>query len=140
MKMSNPRIPNSGPTPTRKFQMRTLPNNADPTPEIDEVMRILERLNSELQDLLVRGLRVSGLAHLKPLRTIQFELQKIGAEHVSGRLSVLISAIEADQSHAASALLQTQASLRLFERILTLRAAEFALQAAMPDKSSEARQ
>lgn len=91
---------------------------------IVEVMQTLERLNTELQDLLVRGLRVCGPEHLRPLRALHAELQRIGADYLTARLSSLMDAIEGDQRDAAAALLQTQAALRLFERILTLRAVE----------------
>jgi hypothetical protein len=41
--------------------------------EIEEVVGTLDRLNSELQDLLVRGLRICGSEHLRPLRGIHTE-------------------------------------------------------------------
>lgn len=92
--------------------------------EIDEVVDTLDRLNGELQDLLVRGLRVCGPEHLGTLRAIHSELTRVGAEHLAERLAVLMSALEADDRNAAAALLHTQASLRVFERVLTLQVAE----------------
>ena len=58
--------------------------------EIDEVVDTLDRLNNELQDLLVRGLRVCGPEHLGSLRAIHLELIRVGAEHLAERLSELL--------------------------------------------------
>ena len=99
--------------------------------EIDEVVATLDRLNGELQDLLVRGLRVCGPEHLGTLRGIHSELERAGAEHLAGRLASLTSALEADDRRAAAALLETQTSLRVFERVLTLQVAEETLAASL---------
>lgn len=99
--------------------------------EIEEVVGTLDRLNSELQDLLVRGLRICGPEHLLPLRGIHSELDRIGASHLGGRLSKLISAIESDSREAAVDLLRTQASLRVFERVLTVKVATLKLDSMM---------
>ncbi|MDB5345466.1 MAG: hypothetical protein JWP89_3843 [Schlesneria sp.] len=99
--------------------------------EIEEVVGTLDRLNSELQDLLVRGLRICGSEHLRPLRGIHNELDRIGATHLAGRLTKLISAIESDSREAAVDLLRTQASLRVFERVLTLKVAALKLDSMM---------
>ncbi len=101
--------------------------------EIDEVASTLERLNGELQELLIRGIRVCGPEHLSALKGIQGELARVGAEHLAERLHTLIAAIENDDRSAASALMQTQASLRVFERVLTLQVAEQALAACLRD-------
>jgi hypothetical protein len=105
--------------------------------EIAEVVDSLERLHSELQDLLVRGLRVCGPEHLSPLRSLQNELKRIGASHLAGRLTALIGAIETDDRQSASFLLRTQASLRVFERVLTLRVAADCLEEAFPASGLE---
>ena len=102
--------------------------------DIDEVVDTLDRLNGELQDLLVRGLRVCGPEHLGALKAIHSELSRVGAEHLAGRLAALTSALEADDRNSAAALLQTQSSLRVFERVLTLQVAE---QTLTPDPHSE---
>lgn len=110
--------------------------------EIAEVVDTLERLNLELQELLLRGLRVCGSEHLRPLRGLQAELTRIGASHLSRRLSALIAAIEADDRSSATELLRTQASLRVFERILTLRVAANQLQMVVvadePERAEDA--
>lgn len=99
--------------------------------EIDEVVAMLDRLNGELQDLLMRGLRVCGPEHLGTLKSIHSELQRAGAEHLAGRLASLTSALEADDRRAAVALLEIQTSLRVFERVLTLQMAEQTLTASL---------
>ncbi len=101
--------------------------------EIDET---LERLNSSLLDLMIRGLRVCGPEHLNSLKAIHKHLHDVGAKYLSGRLQKLIAAIEADAPNAASELMETQAAMRVFERILTLRFADSTLssQQEAPDE------
>jgi len=107
--------------------------------EIQEACDTIERLNKELQDLVVRGLQVCGPQHLAPLRGLHAELARIGAQHVADRLQQLISAIEAGTSAAAAELLSTQATLRVFERVLTLRYAAAVLRWPSPDGGLENR-
>ncbi|MBS0202289.1 MAG: hypothetical protein JSS49_05260 [Planctomycetes bacterium] len=99
--------------------------------EIAEVVDTLDRLHSELHVLLVRGLRVCGPEHLTPLRSLHAELERIGAVHVAGRLETLINAMTADHREAAAALLRTQASLRVFERVLTIRVSAMQLESVV---------
>jgi hypothetical protein len=87
-----------------------------------EIVATVERLESELVDLGIRGLRAVGPQHLAALQSLHEELQRIGADHLAGRIEFLVSAIRADDREAAVALLRTQASLRVFERVLTLQA------------------
>lgn len=99
--------------------------------EIDEVIATLERLNSQLQDLVVRGLRVCGPEHLSALRATQSELARTGANHLAERLVNLAAAIDSDDRRSAAALLETQTSLRVFERVLSMRVAEESLAAVV---------
>lgn len=89
-----------------------------------EVSDTLERLSSQLQDLTVRGLRVCGPEHLMALRAIGEHLSDVGAKYLANRLQKLVAAIEADASNAAAELMETQAAMRVFERILTLQFAD----------------
>ena len=88
--------------------------------ELLEVNDTLERLNGDLQDLMIRGLRVCGPEHLNALKSIQQHLAQVGAKYLADRLCKLIAAIEADSPSAAAELMETQASMRVFERVLTL--------------------
>ncbi len=91
--------------------------------ELAEVIQTIERVRGEFEDLAVRGLRASGPEHLAPLKAVRDEFERIGAAHVSSGIGELLAAIESDDSVAARRLLQAQTSLRMFERILTLKVA-----------------
>ena len=88
--------------------------------ELLEINDTLERLNDDLQDLMIRGLRVCGPEHLSVLKSIQQHLTEVGAKYLADRLCKLIAAIQADSPSAAAELMETQASMRVFERVLTL--------------------
>lgn len=96
-------------------------------PEFDETLQTLEHLQRVLENLLVRGLNSAGPQELKALSALEEELGRIGAGHLAGKLRELRQCIETDPPAAAPVLLQTQASLRVFERILTLESAAEAL-------------
>ena len=86
----------------------------------DEITYTLGRLQAEIEDLAVGGLRAAGPERLPALEATREDLARVGALHLAGRLSDLTSAIRADDRSAAAALMRTQASLRVFERLLTL--------------------
>jgi hypothetical protein len=91
--------------------------------ETDEIVQAIERLQGEFEDLTVRGLRSAGAEHLKPLMALREEFERIGAGHLAGRIGAAIDALRNGDPQAAAALMRAQASLRVFERILTLEAA-----------------
>lgn len=92
-----------------------------------EIQQIVEHLQSVLENLVTRGLRAAGVAERNALATLGAEFTRIGAGHLAERVLVLREAIENDHRDAPERLLKTQASLRLFERILTLEVARAAL-------------
>ena len=106
--------------------------------ETDEIVQTIERLQGELEDLTVRGLRSSGPEHLGALTALREEFERIGADHLAGRIAGLVEAVRNDEVGAAAALLRTQASLRVFERVLTLETAADALRALLQDEKGEA--
>ncbi len=91
--------------------------------ELAEITYALGRLQAELEDLAVGGLRVSGPERLPVLRAVQEDLAQVGASHLASRLGALVEAVSGDRREAAAALARTQASLRVFERVLTLEVA-----------------
>jgi hypothetical protein len=105
--------------------------------EIDEIVQTIERLQGELEDLAVRGLRSAGPSDLATLRAVREEFERIGAGHLAGRIADVIAAIEQGDRHAARPLLRAQASLRVFERILTLDVAASSLQAMLTELEDE---
>ncbi len=87
---------------------------------IDEIVYTLGRLQAELEDLAVGGLRAAGKERLPALEALREDLEKTGASVMSARLEALVAAIRDDRREAGAALMRAQAALRLFERLLTL--------------------
>ena len=94
-----------------------------------EIQQIVEHLQSVLENLVTRGLRTAGPAERNALGTLGDEFTRIGAGHLAEQVLSLREAIENDAREAPERLLKTQASLRLFERILTLEVARASLAA-----------
>jgi len=80
----------------------------------------LGRLQSELEDLAVGGLRAAGPERLPVLKTLRDDLGRAGASAIATRLDTLVEAIRDDRRDAGAALMRAQAGVRLFERLLTL--------------------
>jgi hypothetical protein len=102
-----------------------------------EIVHTIERLQTSLEELAVRGLRSAGPQDLKALSSLREEFQRIGAEHLAGRIGVLSDAIRDDDRTAAASLLRAQASLRVFERILTLETAHDQFERARQAREGE---
>lgn len=108
---------------------------------MEEVVQTIERLQQTFEDLAVRGLRSCGPEQLTVLSSLHEELDRIGAAHIAGRLEDVIAKIRNDDRGSARALMRAQASLRVFERLLTLGTVEAEmsrLQAALDGGSFEA--
>jgi hypothetical protein len=97
--------------------------------ETEEIAQAIDRLQAAFEDLAVRGLRSAGPSDLAALRAAGTEFERVGAGHLAERIAAVVGAIENDDRGAARALLRAQASLRVFERVLTLEVAAGALQA-----------
>jgi hypothetical protein len=91
--------------------------------EVLEIQQVVEHLQGVLENLITRGLRSAGLAERNALATLGEELTRIGAGHLAERVMDLRDALEKDDADGPSRLFKTQASLRLFERVLTLEVA-----------------
>jgi hypothetical protein len=92
-----------------------------PADELEELRVILDRIRTLLETLVVRGLRACGPDELARLASCAEHLEQTGAGHVSALLSDLRNQIERDERTAPQKLLETQTSVRLLERLLTLR-------------------
>ncbi|HEY2585335.1 MAG TPA: hypothetical protein VGI81_06180 [Tepidisphaeraceae bacterium] len=91
-------------------------------PEHEQLRVSIERLRSMLDGLVVRGLRACGPDELRQLQAYAEDLERSGAGHVSSILVELRERIERNERDAARTLLMAQTSVRLLERLLTLRA------------------
>ena len=89
-------------------------------PEHEEIAQTVEHLQRAFEDLAVRGLRSAGPDQLARLTALGAELERIGASHLAGRVAAVVEGVRNHDRAAAAALLRAQASLRVFERILTL--------------------
>lgn len=111
--------------------------------EVLEIQQIVEHLQGVLDNLITRGLRTAGLAERNALSTLGDEFTRIGAGHLAERVLALRDALEAGTADSPQRLFKAQASLRLFERILTLEVARGALsrwkeaQSAAPEAVDE---
>src|SRR6478672_4709336 len=94
--------------------------NAIPT-EFEELRIHIERLRTLLETLVVRGLRACGPDELAQLQSYADHLQQSGAGHVAAVLLELRGLIEKDDRASARKLLKAQTSVRVLERLLTLR-------------------
>jgi hypothetical protein len=95
--------------------------------EVAEIQQIVDHLQGVLENLITRGLAAAGSAERNALATLGDEFARIGATHLAERARELREAIENQRRDSATRLLKTQASLRLFERVLTLEVARGSL-------------
>jgi hypothetical protein len=114
-------------------------NEAAPTisNECDELRVNIERLRTLLESLLIRGLRACGPDELARLGSYAEHLDRSGAGHVAGALAELQACIEKDDRASARALLRAQMSVRLLERLLTLRVVKSQYEASLSAPPAE---
>ena len=84
-----------------------------------EIVGIIERVQGDLADLAIRGLRVVGPQHLASLENVCEEFSRINASFLANKIGELVAAIRNDDPIAACQLMRTQTTLRLFERFVT---------------------
>lgn len=76
-----------------------------------------------------------GPGELAPLEAIQTEFKRIGADHLASRIGELVTSCRNGSADAPKALLRAQTSLRLFERILSLKTVPAQLQSLVETES-----
>lgn len=112
------------------------------SPDFEELRISVERLRTLLEGLVVRGLRACGPDELGQLKAFVDEFERAGAAHIASALATLHEQAERGERHAASTLLTAQISVRMLDRLLTLRVAkgayEMAIQAAQGDENTAA--
>ena len=91
--------------------------------ETAEIVQTIEHVQSAFDDLTVRGLRSASAEQLATLSALREEFERIGAGHLAGRIAAVVEALRGGEAKAAAALMRAQASLRVFERVLTLQVA-----------------
>ena len=94
---------------------------SSPATDCEELRITIERLRALLEELTVRGLRACGPDQLRQLESFAQQLEQSGAGHVGAALADLHARIGTGDRAAARALLMAQTSVRLLERLLTLR-------------------
>jgi hypothetical protein len=107
--------------------------------EFEELRVTIERLRAMLESLIVRGLRACGSDEIAQLQSYIDYLDKAGASHIAGVLTELREQIEKDDRVSARTLLSAQTSVRLLERMLTLRVVngQYAVALAGSDHDAE---
>jgi hypothetical protein len=91
--------------------------------ETAEIVQTIEHVQSTFEGLAVRGLRSAGPEQVATLSALREEFERIGAGHLAGRIAAVVEALSGSEAKAAAALMRAQASLRVFERVLTLQIA-----------------
>jgi hypothetical protein len=98
--------------------------------DVEHLRVSLDRIRSLLESIVVRGHRACGDEQLIQLRGYAEELEQSGAAHVASALSDLHADIVADARTAPRRMIQAQTSVRLLDRLLTLRVARSTFKAA----------
>jgi hypothetical protein len=91
------------------------------SPEVEELRSSLDRIRTMLENLIVRGLRACGAEELAQLKAFADELERSGAGHVAAALGRLHEQIAQGEREGVRTLLLAQTSVRVLERLLTLR-------------------
>ncbi len=88
--------------------------------DTQEVAYTLEHLRTVLENLVVKGLGSASVEQVSSLTSIREECERIGAYYLSESVANVVEGIQSGSNTAAGALMKAQATLRVFERILTL--------------------
>jgi hypothetical protein len=86
--------------------------------ERDEVTATLDAVRGAFEALVVRGTGAAGPEQLGHLNALRASLTRQGANHLAGQLEALAAALACGRD-AAAPLLRANATLRVFERVLT---------------------
>ncbi|MBD8528011.1 hypothetical protein [Pseudomarimonas arenosa] len=103
-----------------------------------DALALVEHLTELLDAAVVRGLRAMRAEDIARLSHHRDELREIGAEHLAQSLDRLLQALADGHRSSAAALLKARASVRVFERLLSLRTVTAALQSAIQDAAGDA--
>lgn len=90
--------------------------------DIEEVASTLDHLREALDAVVVRGLRACGAGEIARLESHRDALSRAGATHLAESLDAILDAIRSGDAEGPRLLLRARASVRTFERLLTLRA------------------
>jgi hypothetical protein len=114
-----------------------LPGSENGTAETGyaDALALVERLNGLLDDLAVRGLRAVGGEGIARLNAQGEALAGIGAAHLSEAIEALVTDLRNGRREAARTLLKTRASVRVFERLLSLKMVAAQLQDGLGEGS-----
>lgn len=105
--------------------------------ETAEIVQTIEHVQSAFDDLAVRGLRSASSEQLAKLSALREEFERIGAGHLAGRIAAVVEALHGGEARVAAALMRAQASLRVFERVLTLQVAAQTLRTLLEGEETE---
>ena len=106
--------------------------------ETAEIVQTIAHVQSAFDDLTVRGLRSVSPEQLTTLSALREEFERIGAGHLAGRIAAVVETLRGGEAKSAAALMRAQASLRVFERVLTLQVAAQALSTLLEPDGTEA--
>lgn len=102
-----------------------------------EITTSIEVLRGALEDLMVRGVRVASPDDVRSLASLAEDLRCAGATHLAERIDDTLAAIKTARPDAAQLLMRAMASLRVYERVLSLRVATAEIDLAFGDHSDD---
>ena len=91
------------------------------------LLDLLLRLQRETELLCVRGVRALSTEQHNWFDNASDQLGEMGAEFLSQKITAFLQAVDADDRLASGRLLDLLTTIRIFERVLTLRNAETVL-------------
>ncbi|QDT48949.1 hypothetical protein [Symmachiella dynata] len=91
------------------------------------ILSTVLQVHREVEAAGFRGIAVISAEQLNWLRNTLTAIEEMGAEFLAQRLRRFIESAEQQDKHAGARLLELLTTLRLFERALTLEAAQFQL-------------
>lgn len=100
-----------------------------------DALALVQRLNALLDDLAVRGLRAVDGDTIARVAAQSEALTGIGAAHMAEATAALVADLRSGRREGARTLLRTRASVRVFERLLSLRMVAADLQAGLATTS-----
>lgn len=89
-----------------------------------ELLNLVNRLQQETETLCVRGVRAASEEQVTWMRNAHSQLSGLGASFLGTKIELLIQDMDHGRPTAPSRLLDLLASVRIFERVLTLREAK----------------
>ena len=91
------------------------------------LIQLVEQLQIEVESLCIRGIQAVSGEQINWFTNTRQSFEEMGAEFLASKISDLLNKIDNNAAAAPGSLLDLLTSVRVFERVVTLRCAEAAL-------------